>query len=322
MEPMVTSAIISAGGQLLGNIMGGSTQSYNKQAKYMSDLQVNASNRITEFNARKQMEMWNKTNYEAQVKQMKQAGLNPGLLYSKGGTGGTTQVNAGNASMPSPIYTGLNKSKGMELGMALAERILTMKNLESNTNLNNANARESNVNANKKEGVDTQEALSRIDLNKIKLSYEQGNIVNALKLTEQEVNLKMAETRKLLAEGTLSEIDAQTRSWKNIEDVFNVIADTARMNEGIKQKWKEISIAQQNANTNAKNADTGYYNYLVNQRNTLIKEFEANLKAEYPNTSSMMGRLLNDFIGLSELELERNRGLLHRNIGNNTNGDW
>lgn len=317
---MVSSALIGGAGQVLGGIFGGSTSRYTQQAKEMSDIQVNASNRITDYNARKQMEMWEKTNYDAQVKQMKKAGINPGLMYAKGGAGGTTQVATGSAGMPNPQYTGVTKSKGMELGMQLAERVITMKNLEADTKAKEADAAKKLADANKTKGVDTLETQSRIDLNKINLAFQDGNIQNALRLTEEEVNNKMADTKKKLAEGTLSEIDAQTRAWKNLEDVFNVISDTARMDEGIKQKWREISIAQQNANSNSKNADTGYYNYLLNVRNTKIKEFEANLRAEYPNTSSVFGRMMNDFIGLGETN--ENAGKLHRNINSGVNGSW
>ena len=42
-------------------------------------------------------EMWDYTNYENQVEHMKAAGLNPALLYSKGGAGGST-AGAGTAA--------------------------------------------------------------------------------------------------------------------------------------------------------------------------------------------------------------------------------
>lgn len=46
-----------------------------------------------------QMDIWNKTNYEAQMKHMKAAGLNPALMYGMGGGGGATTGGAG--AMPS-----------------------------------------------------------------------------------------------------------------------------------------------------------------------------------------------------------------------------
>lgn len=56
-----------------------------------------------------QYEMWKKTNYPAQIEMMKQAGLNPGLMYGSAGQGGTTgsqsggSAQSGNAPSPQPM---------------------------------------------------------------------------------------------------------------------------------------------------------------------------------------------------------------------------
>ena len=46
----------------------------------------------------KQMEMWENTNYPAQVEQIKKAGLNPAMLYGQSG-GGATVTGSGGASV-------------------------------------------------------------------------------------------------------------------------------------------------------------------------------------------------------------------------------
>ena len=38
----------------------------------------------------KELQMWQDTNYSAQIDQMKKAGVNPALLYGQSGGGGTT----------------------------------------------------------------------------------------------------------------------------------------------------------------------------------------------------------------------------------------
>lgn len=45
-----------------------------------------------------QMDMWNKTNYGAQVDHMKNAGLNPALMYGSAGQGGTTGSQGGGSA--------------------------------------------------------------------------------------------------------------------------------------------------------------------------------------------------------------------------------
>jgi hypothetical protein len=61
------------------------------------------------------MDMWNKTNYGAQVGHMKDAGLNPALMYKGAGAGGTTgSQGGGSASMGSS-----QQGKIMDLSNAL-----------------------------------------------------------------------------------------------------------------------------------------------------------------------------------------------------------
>ena len=45
-----------------------------------------------------QFDMWNKTNYGAQVKHMLEAGLNPALMYGSAGQGGTTGSQTGGSA--------------------------------------------------------------------------------------------------------------------------------------------------------------------------------------------------------------------------------
>ena len=48
-----------------------------------------------------QMQMWKDTNYAAQVEELKKAGLSIGLMYGKGGAGGTT-TGAGATGVSAP----------------------------------------------------------------------------------------------------------------------------------------------------------------------------------------------------------------------------
>ena len=44
------------------------------------------------------LDLWNKTNYGAQMERLKSAGLNPGLIYGMGGAGGQLGGNSGNVN--------------------------------------------------------------------------------------------------------------------------------------------------------------------------------------------------------------------------------
>lgn len=69
-----------------------------RQQKRLTNIQLDAQKHMGDFNFKKQMELWEKTGYGAQVKQMQEAGLNPAMIYGMGGAGGqSTSINAGTA---------------------------------------------------------------------------------------------------------------------------------------------------------------------------------------------------------------------------------
>lgn len=61
----------------------------NQQQKLIN-MQAGAQRGLADYQQQLQMDMWHKTNYGAQVDELNKAGLNPALLYGKGGGGGTT----------------------------------------------------------------------------------------------------------------------------------------------------------------------------------------------------------------------------------------
>lgn len=65
-----------------------------RQQKALQDIQIEGQKEMTDYNMQKQLQMWHDTNYGAQVDELNKAGLNPGLLYGKGGSGGTTTGSA------------------------------------------------------------------------------------------------------------------------------------------------------------------------------------------------------------------------------------
>ena len=67
-----------------------------------------------------QMQMWEDTNFAAQVEEMKKAGLSVGLMYGKGGAGGTT-TGAGAAGVSAPqAPTGMGIIGGSQLATQIA----------------------------------------------------------------------------------------------------------------------------------------------------------------------------------------------------------
>ena len=67
-----------------------------RQQQRLNELQIAGNIELANYSQNLQKDMWNYTNYENQIKNLKAAGLNPALMYAKGGVGGQTgSANAG-----------------------------------------------------------------------------------------------------------------------------------------------------------------------------------------------------------------------------------
>ena len=86
-------------------------------------------------------EMWEKTNYAAQIEQMKKANLSPALMYGQAGAGGGTVSGAQGQGSSQPTDRSIEmKLKGQEMGLQLANLASQIKLNESQANKNNAEA--------------------------------------------------------------------------------------------------------------------------------------------------------------------------------------
>lgn len=127
---------------------------------------------------------WDYTNTENQVKHLKNAGLNIGLIYGQSGAGGMGA--SGGARQESP-----DQAQGNPIGMALqTQQIEQQRRMnDAQISLAEAQANKANEEAKKIGGVDTQEALKRIEeaSSRIELNLREGNYKEALtELTKAE----------------------------------------------------------------------------------------------------------------------------------------
>ena len=127
---------------------------------------------------------WNYTNAENQVAHLKNAGLNIGLMYGQGGAGGMGA--SGGARQESP-----DQPQGNPIGMALqVQQIEQQRRMnDAQISLAEAQASKAKAEAGKISGVDTQEALKRIEeaSSRIELNLREGNYKEALtELTQAE----------------------------------------------------------------------------------------------------------------------------------------
>ena len=120
---------------------------------------------------------WDYTNTENQVAHLKNAGLNIGLMYGQSGAGGMGA--SGGARQESP-----DQAQGNPVGMALqVQQIEQQRRMnDAQIELAEAQANKADAEANKISGVDTQEALKRIEeaTSRIDLNLREGRYKDAL----------------------------------------------------------------------------------------------------------------------------------------------
>lgn len=276
------SSSISAGAGLIGGALGmiGSKrrawEQYERQGKLM-DRAAAQNQAMALFNQKLQMEMWEKTGPVGMMEQLKKAGLNPGLMYGMSGAGGGTVGAIGAEGVGTPTAPMRDDgSVGVAMGLQIARAAAEIENIKADT-------------AKKKKEIpnieaDTGEKKGRT----LKIAAETKNEGLKGKLLELEEDLKKVEVRiKEATEDEVigvienaflesgRKLDLMAQQWGLTDDMYNDIVeeqkqraieaalrnDLARKNisktdaeiaeiyAGIKQRWEELKIAQQNADT-------------------------------------------------------------------------
>lgn len=197
---------------------------------------------------------WDYTNAENQVRHLKNAGLNIGLMYGQSGAGGMGA--SGGARQESP-----DQAQGNPIGMALqVQQIEQQRRMnDAQIALAEAQANKANTEANKIGGVDTQEALKRIEeaSSQIELNLREGNYkealteltkaekeaTNALKsLREMQEGLTNAEISKAFAIAGYYSEKAHTEYWAKenekiqneyLKDTYDDRVDAAYYNNAV-----------------------------------------------------------------------------------------
>lgn len=226
-------------------------EAYNKRIMALQNqYQQQAAARSQQY----AKDYWDYTNAENQVRHLKDAGLNIGLMYGQSGAGGMGA--SGGARQESP-----DQAQGNPIGMALqVQQIEQQRRMnDAQIALAEAQANKANTEANKIGGVDTQEALKRIEeaSSRIELNLREGNYKEALaeltkaekeatnaltSLREMQEGLTNAEISKAFAIAGYYSEKAHTEYW-------------AKENEKIQNKYLKDTYYDR--------VDAAYYNNAV-----------------------------------------------------------
>ena len=181
---------MSVGAAALGMLGGAAAAgSQNRNQRRLMNMQYQNQRLLNQQGSDLQYDMWKKTNFPAQVAMMKEAGLNPALMYKGAGPGGTTGSQGGGSAAS---------------GSAAQVRMMDMSNLLVKAQIadTEAAARLKNVEADKKAGIDTEVLRAQTD----KIRKEIGNIsADTVKKVQETTNLK-----------TLDEVNEFERQLKDL----------------------------------------------------------------------------------------------------------
>lgn len=211
---------------------------YNTQAAAQSMEYAKTMNRIN-FEQQNQMfdkqAKWNSP--EQQKQRLKEAGLNPGLMYGIGGEGGSS-VSSGGGTGSEVQGVGNSGTQAVMMG-------LQAKSIESQIALNNAQASKINAETEKTEketektSAETESVWSGIELLKKQTSSEEAKI----KLTNMQTELTEA---------------MREESWSNWEKAKAGVAEISRIMEKLDKEIEGMGFDNEIKNK-SKEAIIGNY---------------------------------------------------------------
>lgn len=197
---------------------------------------------------------WDYTNAENQVKHLKNAGLNIGLMYGQSGAGGMGA--SGGARQESP-----DQAQGNPIGMALqVQQIEQQRRMnDAQISLAEAQAEKARTEAKKISGVDTQEALKRIEeaSSRIELNLREGNYKEAL------IELTKAEKEATEALKSLREMQ-EALSKAQVSEAFAIAGYYSE--KALTEHWTKENEKIQNQylkDTYEDRVNAAYYNNAV-----------------------------------------------------------
>ena len=305
MEPVTAAAAIQGAAQVGGGLLTMIGQKKREQRAMknqmkLMDLQKQHQMQLNLQGQKIQQETWENTNYPAQMKMLEEAGLNPSLLYGKGGAGGVTGSQGGGSAAggqaPQP-----QQMPNMDIGNSLrtATEIILAK----------AQARKTNAEANVIEeygGKEAEAGIAKIiaetqnEQTKNRLMEIQADIADIEKANKQYLitaeidnilqNTKNLKTNNELTEAQFSSIVEETRQKAIGQALENELTrakikltDTERQQiiTTITQKWTELGISKQRADQEADNI--------------AINKLEAEVKQQYPSLGQMTGNIIRNW---------------------------
>lgn len=259
------------------------------------------------------LEMWDKTNYAAQMEQLKKAGLNPAMIYGVGGGEGATGTigasggsagTASNEAQQKQADTGL-----MGMGLQMAKLKAETKAMEAGANKNQAEADAINdTTPTKVEGMkkDIEYTNARIkdvtqNINNKRIQAEGAELQNAFDRIRNEIKEATAGDEITSARYLNYKLDADVKSILQNYDIRKeqkqAILEAGRMSVLNMQADLLVKASQGTLNeAQAQKAITEAQNHVrgldIKEADVAMKETVAHIMKTKPNVWNVAGNEL------------------------------
>lgn len=244
---MLGNGIFSIFGAGLNAAMSSGTanEQWGNQLRLM-DIQNRYNEQMAKNNQQRNKDLWDYTNYENQKQHIKNAGLNPALMYGMGGGGGVSANGAQGQGVTQPT------DRSVEMGLKQQGLGLQLASIASQVDLNKSQAEKNKAEAEKISGVDTRAQEATIDNLIAQTSNEKvkkGLILGQIRVADAEEELKrnMADWTKDKADETRWNIKSLQKGIDKLtEEINGMKLDNELKERTIDNKVKESALTLQN----------------------------------------------------------------------------
>lgn len=239
-----------------------------RNTKNLMELQQRNQMELNEQSKRLALEQWQDTNYEAQRNQLEKAGLNAGLLYGMGGSGGATTQTGSGGSAASGSAPNVQQPY-MDIGQMA--QIALMKAQKENIEADTANKKGQAENQPLTGKNITANTVGQEITNTVKTQTQEADINKA----QAESNKEIGKAQQELTKGNIAKETYEAEVEKAKAESINTILQKEVMTQGIKLSEAQIqNMAQQIA----------------------LGKFNANQSAEFKSLDTVAGSQLNKLI--------------------------
>lgn len=274
----------TAGGGIVNAGLGIVLGEYNdrrqeQQQQKLTDMQARANREQAAYSQQLQMKTWNETNYEAQMQHMKNAGLNPALMYGMSGGGGATTGSASAAGVSGGnAPQGGSEVMGM---MMLKQQLENLKAQKENTDADTENKRAGLPNIPKTgENIDadTRGKTASAKIREAEADYAPGNEDYKNQILRWSRDIKELESQV-----SENERDVSNATWRQKIDELRARA----ANEILKGAAMKAGIAVDEATLTKITTELQQ-----NWSRIGIEKFRAEIEANFKGLDKIAGNLL------------------------------